>query len=280
MAALDTGTENRLENAIARLRSTVISLESAVIGLSGGVDSALVAFIAREQLGDRAVAVTAISPSLSSEELESAVNVASEIGIRHLTVATGETEMEAYLRNDSMRCFHCKKELASVLKKVAEREGARSVLLGVNKSDFGDFRPGIRAAEEEGLLFPLAMCGIEKDDVRRIAGLLGLSVHSRPSNACLSSRIQYGQRLDMSVLRSVEEAERYIRGLGFRNVRVRVHDRIARVEIDAGDMERAASPAIREGIVSRLKALGFGYVVLDLEGFRSGSMNLPLRNSR
>jgi uncharacterized protein len=279
VTALDTGTENGAEEKLMLLRRTVLCLGSAVIGLSGGVDSALVAFIAREQLGDRAVAVTAISPSLSADELESAVKVASEIGIRHLKVSTLEMENEAYVRNDTARCFHCKKELASVLKRVAEQEGVRAVLLGVNKSDFGDFRPGIRAAEEEGLLFPLAACGIEKDDVRRMARSLGLSVHSKPSNACLSSRIQYGQRIELSTLRSVEEAERFLHGMGFTNVRVRVHGSVARLEVDAGDMARIASPEMREGIVARLKSLGFTYVVLDLEGFRSGSMNLSLRNS-
>lgn len=266
--------------SLEALRAAIRSRHAVLVGLSGGVDSALVASVAREQLGDRAVAVTAVSPSLSPEEKESALRIASEIGIRHMLVETHEMDDPAYLRNDERRCYRCKTELSSVLLGKAAELGIATVAIGVNTSDFDEYRPGIAAARSAGIWFPLAECGMEKETVRSMAGEMGISVHDRPSNACLSSRIQYGQTIDAQTLKSVAEAETYLHGLGLKSVRVRVHGSLARIEVAGGDIERLSIPELRDGIVARLKSLGFLYVTLDLEGYRSGSMNKTLRSSR
>ncbi len=261
------------------LRTSVRDKHSMLIGLSGGVDSALLAYIAHEQLREGAVAVTAVSASLSSEEKECARAVAEEIGIRHIFVETNEMDDPLYLKNDGMRCYRCKIGLSSALHSKAAELGISTVAIGVNKSDFSEYRPGIAAARSEGIWFPLAECGMEKETIRAAARELGLSVHDRPSNACLSSRIQYGQTIDERTLRAVADAEAHLHGLGIKNVRVRVHGTLARIEIGAEDTERFSLAGVRESTVAKLKSLGFIYVTLDMEGFRSGSMNLSLRNS-
>lgn len=265
---------------IEALRTSVRRRESLLVGLSGGVDSALVAYLAHEQLGTGAIAVTAVSPSLSDDERESACRVAGEIGIRHILVETHEMDDPEYLKNDEKRCYRCKLELSSVLLKKAKEMGISTVAIGVNATDLSDYRPGIAAARSEGIWFPLAECGIEKEGVRAIAGFVGLSVHDRPSNACLSSRIQYGQIIDERTLRAVADAEAHIHSLGMNGVRVRVHGTLARIEVGREDIERMSAPGIREATIAKLKVLGFLYVTLDLEGFRSGSMNLQLTSNR
>ena len=277
---MSQNTDIAYSASLEALRAAIRSRHTLLIGLSGGVDSALVASVAREQLGDRAVAVTAVSPSLSPEEKESALRIASEIGIRHMFVETHEMDDPAYLRNDERRCYRCKIELSSVLLGKAAELGIATVAIGVNTSDFDEYRPGIAAARSAGIWFPLAECCMEKETVRAMAGEMGISVHDRPSNACLSSRIQYGQAIDAQTLKSVAEAETYLHGLGLKSVRVRVHGALARIEVAGGDIERLSIPELRDGIVARLKSLGFLYVTLDLEGYRSGSMNKTLRSSR
>ena len=260
------------------LRESVRRRGSIVIGLSAGVDSALLAKVSFMELGSSAVAVTAVSPSLSSHDRELASENAREIGIRHVLIETNEMEKQSYTANDSTRCFHCKTELSAELWSFARRENFSSVALGVNASDAADFRPGIRAAQESGMCFPLKECGVTKDEVRELARQLGLSAHDRPSNSCLSSRVQYGQKIDERTLRMVEEAEDVLRRLGVRNFRVRVHGNVARIEVDASSLPSIVEEGARKEIVERFRAIGFLYVALDLEGFRSGSMNLPIRS--
>lgn len=273
------GFGGRIEAKLAALKEMIREKGSIAVGLSAGVDSALLASVAFAELGSSAVAVTAVSPSLSSRDRIQAAASAAEIGIRHVFIETGETDREEYARNDPMRCFHCKSELGRELLSFAAGENISSIALGVNASDEGDFRPGIRAAEELGICFPLRECGITKQEVREIAKRLGLSSHDRPSNSCLSSRIQYGQRIDGTLLKMVEEAEDMLYGLGIRNVRVRVHGRLARIEVDTESMHLVVEEANRKKIAGRFREIGFTYVSVDLEGFRSGSMNLPLRSS-
>ncbi len=261
------------------LREYVRGKGSIVVGLSAGVDSALLAKVSHMELGEQAVAVTAVSPSLSLHDRTQAAQNAKEIGVRHVFLETREMDNARYTANDAMRCFHCKAELAAELWSFAGREGISSVALGVNASDGDDYRPGIRAAAESGICFPLKECGITKDEVREMAKSLGLSAHDRPSNSCLSSRIQYGQKIDMRVLQMVEQAEEILRSLGFRNVRVRVHGNMARIEVDADALHLLVEEKARKEIVERFRAIGFSYVTLDLEGFRSGSMNLSLRST-
>lgn len=271
---------DRLASKLELLRESIRRRGNIVIGLSAGVDSALLAKISFMELGNSAVAVTAVSASLSAHDRQLASENAREIGIRHVLVETNEMANKSYTANDSLRCFHCKTELSAELWSFARREKLSSVALGVNASDAGDFRPGIRAAEESGICFPLKECGMTKDDVREAARRLGLTAHDRPSNSCLSSRIQYGQRIDERTLGMIEEAEGVLRGLGVRNFRVRVHGNVARIEVDAPSIPFIVEERTRKEIVERFRALGFLYVTLDLEGFRSGSMNLPLRSSR
>ncbi len=268
----------RLASKLDLLRDSVRRRGSIVIGLSAGVDSTLLAKVSFMELGSSAVAVTAVSPSLSSHDRELASENAREIGIRHVLIETNEMEKQSYTANDSTRCFHCKTELSAGLWSFARRENFSSVALGVNASDAADFRPGIRAAQESGMCFPLKECDVTKDEVRELARQLGLSAHDRPSNSCLSSRVQYGQKIDERTLRMVEEAEDVLRRLGVRNFRVRVHGNVARIEVDASSLPSIVEEGARKEIVERFRAIGFLYVALDLEGFRSGSMNLPIRS--
>ncbi len=248
-------------------------LSSAVVAYSGGTDSTLVAAVAARALGDRALAVTAVSPSLPPGELEEARRVAAEIGVRHSTVRTHEVEDDAYLANGTDRCYHCKTELYDVLARVAEEAGVATVLSGANLDDLGDFRPGLRAAAEHGVRHPLVEVGFSKAEVREAARDLGIPVWDKPASACLSSRIAFGVRISVEELSKVGRAERVLKDLGFRQCRVRVHGDVARIEVEPPDLPRLAEPGVREQVVDGLKALGYRFVTLDLEGFRSGSMN-------
>jgi uncharacterized protein len=244
-----------------------------VIAYSGGTDSTLVAAVAARALGGRALAVTAVSPSLAPGELAEARRVAGLLGVSHRTVRTHEVENEAYLANGIDRCYHCKTELYDVLSLVARESGGAAVVSGANLDDLGDYRPGLRAASEHGVRHPLVEVGLTKADVRAAALELGLPVWDKPASACLSSRIAFGVRISVEELTRVGRAERLLKDLGFRQCRVRVHDDLARVEVEPAELPRLAEPGVRDRVVNGLKALGYRYVTLDLEGFRSGSMN-------
>jgi uncharacterized protein len=262
-----------ISEKLDELRDVLSPLGGAVVAFSGGTDSALVAAMAARTLGDRALAVTAVSPSLPPGELGEARRVARQVGIRHRAVRTHETEQEAYLANGVDRCYHCKVELYDVLWTVASTEGLPHVLSGANVDDLGDYRPGLRAAAERSVRHPLVEAGLGKAEVREAARALGLPTWDKPASACLSSRIAFGVRITVDELRKVGRAERLLKDLGFRQVRVRVHDDLARGEVEAGDVPRLTDPEVRARVVAALKDLGYRYVTVDLEGFRSGSMN-------
>jgi len=264
-----TGTP--IETKLHDLHRAVAGYRGVVVAFSGGVDSALVAAVAARALGDRALAVTAVSPSLPPGELEQARLVAAEIGIRHRSVRTDEVRREAYLANGPDRCYHCKTELYGVLGRVAADEGLPVVASGANADDLGDVRPGLAAAEEHGVRHPLIETGFTKLDIREASRELGLPTWDKPQSACLSSRIPFGVRITVEELSRVGRAERALKDLGFRQVRVRVHGDVARVEVDPADMARLVER--REEVAAALTALGFRFVTVDLEGFRSGSMN-------
>lgn len=248
-------------------------LQGVVVAYSGGTDSTLVAAVASRALGQRAVAVTAVSPSLAPGEVESARDVAERLGIRHRTVRTREVEKPAYLANGLDRCYHCKTELYDVLAAVAREAGAAAVVSGANVDDLGDYRPGLRAAQEHGVRHPLVEVGFSKAEVREAARTLGVPTWDKPASACLASRFAYGVTISVEELSKVGRAERVLKDLGFRQCRVRVHGDVVRIEVEAAELARLATPETRGEVVAALKQLGFRYVTLDLEGFRSGSMN-------
>ena len=263
-----------LATKVDRLHRLLGETGGAVVAFSGGTDSALVAAVAARALGDRAVAVTAVSPSLPPGEAEEARRTAAVLGIRHRTVRTREAEDPAYLANGTDRCYHCKTELYDVLATVAAQGDFPVVVSGANLDDLGDFRPGLRAASEHGVRHPLIEAEMSKREVREAARELGVPTWDKPASACLSSRIEFGVTITVEELSKVGRAERVLKDLGFRQCRVRVHSSdLVRVEVEADDVARLAEAGVRQEVVTRLKALGWRFVTLDLEGFRSGSMN-------
>lgn len=261
---------------LTALEGVLAPLGSACVAFSGGVDSALVLVVAARALGPhRVVAFTASSETYREAELAAARDFAASVGVRHVVRHTSELDDPCFADNSPERCYHCKGYLVAELRAVAEREGCAVLIDGANRDDLGDHRPGLGAADEAGVRHPLIEAGLDKAAVRALSRFLGLSTWDRPQQACLASRIPYGERITVEKLRQVAAAEDALRELGFRQCRVRHHGPIARVEVDEGDMERAAG-ALREELVRRLRALGFTYVTLDLAGFRSGSMNEAL----
>src|SRR6267378_4646750 len=244
-----------------------------LVAFSGGIDSALVARMAFDALGDRALAVLADAESLSRRELQEAVSEAAEIGIPLRMVRVSELANAQYTANPANRCYFCRKELGAALKPLAAEFGFRAIADGVNLSDLGDHRPGIQAMNEEGFWHPLVEFGFAKDDVRALARDLGLSFYNKPSNACLSSRISYGEVITLDKLHRVEVAEEAVRALGFPVVRVRAHEGIARIEVPKEDLPRIVEPAVAAKVARALREAGFVYVTVDLLGYRSGSMN-------
>jgi len=269
------------ETKIGRLEDLIAELESVVVAFSGGVDSTLLLALCVQVLGaDRVLAVTADSPTLPRSELLEAGVLAEELGARHVVVLTEELQDERFASNPPDRCYYCKQELFAQLRTLCEQQGYRHIVYGATAADLGDLRPGMRAAREAGAVAPLLDAGFTKEDVRSLSQQLGLRTWNKPAMACLSSRFPYGTRITEGKLRRVEEGEELLRlELGFRQVRVRQHDSIARIEVDPGDFPRLLEELTRGHILSQFKKLGYAYVTLDLEGFRSGSMNEPLRLS-
>lgn len=266
-----TAKRERLE---ARLRS----LGRTLVAYSGGVDSAFLADTARRVLGDDMLAVIADSPSLARFQLRDAMAFAQERQIPLEVIATHELERPEYARNDGSRCFHCKDELFTFMEEFRRQRSFDCIAYGVNADDQGDFRPGQEAARRHQVAAPLLEAGLGKQEIRELARLAGLRVWDKPASACLSSRIEYGRPVTGEALAAVEQGEEALRVLGFRQVRVRHHGPIVRIEIAREELRRALDPAMAEQFTRIFKALGFTYVTLDLEGFRSGSMNavLPL----
>jgi uncharacterized protein len=250
-------------------------MEGVLVAFSGGVDSAVVARAAVEALGERAVAATARSATLPSWELDAAKRVAGEIGIAHVVFEEDEFQTPGFAENPPDRCYHCRRGLVEGLREVAKRYGIECIVDGANADDAHEHRPGMRAMRESGVRSPLLELGLTKGDVREIARFYGLSVSEKPSMACLASRVPYGERITRDKLRRIEKAEDYLRGLGFQELRVRHHGGIARIEVAERDMPRVLER--RREIAGRLKELGFTYVSLDLQGYRSGSMDEALR---
>ncbi len=249
-------------------------LESVAVAFSGGIDSTVVAKAALLALGDRAVAVTADSPSVPRAELDDARRLAQEIGIRHHIVATDEFSDPDYVRNDGTRCYYCKSELYDRIETLLPELGVRVMCSGANLDDQGDYRPGLKAAAEHRVRHPLQEAGFTKAEVRALARVWGLPTWDKPASPCLSSRLAPGVQVTTERTARVEAAELYLRQLGYRECRVRLHEgELARVEVPPDGIARLLDPAVREELFRTFKELGFQFVTLDLEGFRSGSLN-------
>lgn len=266
---------NDLDAKRERLLDLLRSFDSCAVAFSAGVDSTVLAKAAHLALGDRAVAVTGVSPSLAEGELEEARRLADWIGIRHEIIATDEFTKAEYTQNSPDRCYHCKSELYTQIERLAPQWNVRVVLNGANADDAGDYRPGMHAAEEHRVRSPLLECGINKTEVRQLAAAWGLPVWDKPAMPCLASRVAYGEEVTPERLAMIDRAERLLRDRGLRTVRVRYHKGdLARLEVPAVELGRLVEESMRLALVDGLKSLGFRFVTVDLEGFRSGSLNV------
>jgi len=265
LTAKQTGLE-------ARLRS----LGRVLVAYSGGIDSAYLAWTAHQALGEAMLAVIADSPSLARTQLKDALAFAQEESIPVEVIATGELERAEYARNDASRCFFCKDELFTVMERFRNERHFDTIAYGINLDDRGDYRPGQKAAQQHGVSAPLLEAGLSKQDIRELARAAGLRLWDKPASACLASRIEYGRPVTAEALLQVEQAEDALRNLGFRQFRVRHHGEIARIEIAPEEMARALTVEMAAEFTRRFKAIGFTYITLDLEGYRSGSMNAVL----
>jgi uncharacterized protein len=267
----------KLENKYLKLQSILRDLKSVVIGFSGGVDSSLLLKVATDILGKNALAVIGTSETYPMQEYQDALALAKAIGVQPVEVATKEIENPLFSKNPIDRCYHCKTELFGILSNIAKEKGINWVVDGSIMDDLGDFRPGMRAKKEQNVRSPLLEAGFTKNDVRELSKELGLPNWDKPSFACLSSRFPYGYEITKEALGKIERAEAFLLKRGFKNLRVRNHDeKTARIEVGAEQMHLFMDSKIRSEIVTYLKEIGFIYVTLDLQGYRTGSMNEPL----
>ena len=266
-----------LEQKTEKIKSLIQEMDSVLVAFSGGVDSTLVLALAHDVLGEKALAVTAQSASMPDREMKACHQLAKEIGVKHLVVKTEEMSNPNYRANPANRCYHCKTELYSSLKKVAQQENILNILNGTNTDDLGDYRPGLDSAREQGVRSPLVEAEFNKQEVRELSRKMELSVWDKPAMACLSSRIPYGQPVTPEKLAMIEQAEDLLLSLGFTQVPVRHLGTLARIELDKNEIPRYQNDkSVQKAVEEKLKALGFNNVVLDPEGYRMGNLNSAL----
>jgi pyridinium-3,5-biscarboxylic acid mononucleotide sulfurtransferase len=267
--ALDAETQAKYEH----LQAILSTMESVLVAYSGGVDSALLLKVAHDVLGERAIGAIASSPAYADEETSEAIAVAEQMGIPLITLETHELEDERYVANDVNRCYFCKTELFSKLVPLAKQHNLRYIAYGINKDDDGDFRPGQRAAREFDVRGPLKEAGMGKREIRALARQLGVPVWDKPAMACFSSRIPYGSKVDVASLSMIYKAEKLLHDLGFHQLRVRHHDKIARIEVERSEMPRLIEEEMSRAVTDGLRKIGYTYVTIDLLGYRTGSLN-------
>ena len=266
--------ESLIQENHLQLTQIIESMGSLVVAFSGGIDSSLIAKVAHDSIGNRAIAVTATSPAYPLYEIEEAKKVASAIGIRHILIESNELDIAEFARNNTDRCYHCKMELFDKLKSIADELHIDHIACGTTIDDLSDYRPGMEAAKRLGVRSPLVEAGLTKTMVREISKMLGLPNWDKPSFACLSSRFPYGTEITGDRLSQVGMCETYLRQLGFKQFRVRYHGEVARIEVSVDELKRfMEDSSLREKIVKKFKEFGFTYVTMDLEGYRTGSMN-------
>jgi len=263
-----------------KLKQILGEMGKVLVAFSGGVDSSLLLKTAQDVLDDRLLAVIASSATYPEEEQKEAAKLAEFWGVRYKIIHTDELDNPEFVKNPPTRCYFCKNELFSRLKEMAEAEGIPYVCDGANKEDLGDFRPGSQAAKELGIRSPLQEAGLVKDEIREISRWLGLPTWDKPSLACLSSRFPYGTEIDLDSLKQIAQAEAYLRSQGFKQVRVRHHGQIARIEVESEEIEMLLDPDFRRTLAVRLKSYGYSYVTVDIEGYRTGSMNETLDRTK
>lgn len=269
-------TMETIDSKMERLRSLLTEMGGVVIGYSGGCDSTLLAAMAREVLGDRAVCVLASSETYPHSEIEEALETADRLDLPVVRIETDELKNEAFLANTPDHCYFCKRELFGKLAAIAKKQGIAWVADGSNLDDLDDYRPGGKAAAEFGVRSPLCEAGLTKKEIRDLSRRKGLPTWDKPAFACLASRIPYGIRIEPAVLKRLDEAEQFIKGLGFRQVRVRHHGNVARIEVEPEQIPRMVSPEIRRQVARKFRELAYLYTTLDLDGYRMGSMNAVL----
>lgn len=265
--------DDLLPGKLAALRKRFQEMETVLIAFSAGVDSTFLAAVAHQELGRRAVAITATSPSFPERELEEACALAQSLGFQHRVIRSNELADPNYANNPQSRCYHCKTELYGLIRDIADREGFEHVVDGTNADDLQDYRPGRKAAKEKRVESPLQELGFTKEEIRRASRALSLPTSEKPAFSCLASRFPYGVTITEEGLKSVDRAETALRELGFSGLRVRAHGDVARIELPADQIQRAVSVPLRDTITQKVKMAGFRYVSLDLQGYRSGSLN-------